>query len=285
VLQELVVRRGAVVLVLASLLCLGVLAGCSSSGSDAASDPRSGPASTAPRTTVAPSSSISVLVTNDDGYAADGIDAVVVALRKVPGVSVTVVAPKDNKSGTGKQTTPGRLAVTDVETRSGYPAKAVDGFPGDAVRVALDQLGVKPDLVVAGINQGQNLGPVVDLSGTVNAARTAARRGIPALAASAGLGSPVDYAAAVPMVLDWVESHRDLKPRAAVPTIDNLNVPSCAKGKVRGLAKVPVSTSKDTAAALAASDCTSTASLSSLPDDVVAFRAGYATLDAVPVGT
>ena len=53
----------------------------------------------------------------------------------------------------------------------------------------------KPDVVLSGINQGQNLGALSDVSGTVGAARTAARHGIPALAVSQGTGNPPDYAA------------------------------------------------------------------------------------------
>ena len=92
--------------------------------------------------------------------------------ERAPATEVTVVAPATNQSGTGGQTTPGPLTVTDATTASGYPAKAVAGFPADTVIWALDQGGVtqKPDLVVSGINFGQNLGPAVAISGTVGAA-------------------------------------------------------------------------------------------------------------------
>ena len=68
-----------------------------------------------------------------------------------------------------------RSPRTRPQTASGYEARAVEGFPADTIRVAFDELGLTPDLVVSGINEGQNLGPVVDLSGTVGAARAAVR--------------------------------------------------------------------------------------------------------------
>ena len=153
---------------------------------------------------------IRILVTNDDGYGADGIDAVVEGLRTIQNVEVTVVAPLANQSGTGGTTTAGALTATDVTTKSGYKAKAVAGFPADTIIWAIDQKGIDfmPDLVISGINAGQNMGPVVDLSGTVGAARAAVARGIPALAASQGLGDPPqNFAAGRQQVLDWLEAN------------------------------------------------------------------------------
>ena len=139
---------------------------------------------------------LQVLITNDDGVSAEGIDALVEAVRKLPRVKVTVVAPATNQSGTSDKTTPGTLVPEPTLTISGYPALAVPGFPADSVIAALAGADpTKPDVVLSGINQGQNLGALSDVSGTVGAARTAARHGIPALAVSQGTGSPPDYAA------------------------------------------------------------------------------------------
>ena len=77
-----------------------------------------------------------VLVTNDDGYSSAGIDAAVQVLRFLPNVEVTVVAPATNQSGSGRRTSPGPLTATNQMTASGYPAKAVVGFPADAVLYA-----------------------------------------------------------------------------------------------------------------------------------------------------
>ena len=71
-----------------------------------------------------------ILVTNDDGVGAPGINATVEALTALPHTKVTVVAPLTNQSGTGAKVTPGTLTATNAMTASGYPAKAVAGLSG-----------------------------------------------------------------------------------------------------------------------------------------------------------
>src|SRR4051794_28685444 len=83
---------------------------------------------------------ITVLVTNDDGGAAPGVDAPVEALRQGKNTKVGVVAPATNKTGAGSATTPGVLATQPAPTASGYAATGVEGFPADTVTAALDQL-------------------------------------------------------------------------------------------------------------------------------------------------
>ncbi len=257
----------------AAALGVALLAGCSSSGDDASGG-------NAPATTEAPRP-LRVLVTNDDGVGADGIDAVVQGLRGIEGVEVTVVAPATNQSGSGGQTTNGALVVTDATTKSGYPAKAVAGFPADTIVWAVDQKGIDftPDLVVSGINAGQNMGPAVDLSGTVGAARAAVTRGIPALAASQGLGDPVDYPSGVRQVLAWFDANRSAVADRTLGTqsVANLNIPTCPTGSVRGQVTVPLATTSE--GYTDAPDCTSTAT--NPPDDIKAFLEGFAPLSAV----
>lgn len=228
---------------------------------------------------------LDVLVTNDDGVAAEGIDALVEALRRLPAVEVTVVAPAEQQSGTGGQETTGEVASRQTATGSGYEATAVDGFPADAVGLAFGELGLEPDVVVSGVNEGQNLGPVIDVSGTVGAARAAVQAGVPALAVSQGLGSPPDYPTGVELAADWIEEHRaelsagDL----AADHVVNLNVPTCPRGEVRGTVEVAQATGGD---ALGTPDCTATGP--AVPsDDVQAFLVGYATFSEVtpePIG-
>jgi 5'/3'-nucleotidase SurE len=226
------------------------------------------------------SSPLRVLVTNDDGVRAPGIDVLVEALRKVPGVAVTVVAPAENQSGASDHANPDPSSVTSSKTTtsSGYPAIAVDGYPADSVVWALDG-GVKqrPDLVVSGINSVENLGVSVPLSGTVGAARTAARRGIRALAVSQGGGNPPDYPAGASLAVDWLRQHRKelFAQRGAKPTaivgVDNLNVPTCTTGRVRGVVRVPLATTGQSAP-----DCSST--LTDPKTDAEAFANGFASL-------
>jgi 5'-nucleotidase len=223
--------------------------------------------------------SLRVLVTNDDGVGAPGIDAIVEGLLAEPGVEVTVVAPAQNQSGTGGKTSPQPPPASNATTASGYPAVAVDGFPADAVLHGLaNVVEERPDLVISGINSGQNIGPFIDISGTVGAARAAASRGIPALAVSAGLADPVDFATAKDLTLEWVRDHRDaLLSSTATPTsIDNLNVPTCVTGKVRGEVDATPDPSAPPQTALGASDCTSNAPAPQ--QDVGAFAIGFATL-------
>jgi len=223
---------------------------------------------------------LTILVTNDDGYNAPGINAVVQALRTLPKVKVVVVAPATNESGSGSKTTPGTLVTTKETTLSGYPAVAVQGYPADTIRAALDQLHVRPNLVVSGVNLGQNLGPVLDLSGTVGAARAAAARGIPAIASSQGLGSPVAFPVAAKAVVGWISSHRStLKvTRSPQATIVNINAPSCGTtGSPRGTVDVPPATSGNP---LSTSNCSSTAT--DPPDDVTALDDGFIVIAWVP---
>jgi 5'-nucleotidase len=174
----------------AAALALGATA-CGDDDDGAA--PQSGERETTTTVEEAPAEPIVVLVTNDDGVAAEGIDTLVEALALVEGVEITVVAPADQQSGQGGNETEGPVHSNEAATAGGHEAVAVDGFPADTIRVAIDELGVAPGLVVSGINEGQNLGPIVDVSGTVGAARAAARRGVPALAVSQGLGDDPAY--------------------------------------------------------------------------------------------
>ncbi len=268
-------------------VALLLLAGCGSSGSkssgptSASSGGSGGSGGAATETTIR--STLKVLVTNDDGYSAAGIDAVVEGLRALPDTEVTVVAPLANQSGSGGKTTDGPLTVTDVKTASGYPAKAVDGYPADTIIWAIDQHGIDftPDLVVSGINFGQNVGPLVDISGTVGAARAAATRNIPALASSQGLGDPPAYTTGVTRVVDWVSEHRaSLLDGSAViaKLLENLNIPTCTTGANRGVVDVPVAT--DIAGRdVTKSDCSSTAT--SPVDDVDAFIEGFVPLSTL----
>jgi 5'-nucleotidase len=221
-----------------------------------------------------------VMVTNDDGVGAPGIDAAVQALRKLPRTSVTVVAPLTNQSGTGGKTTAGRLVVTKATTASGYPATAVHGYPADTVVWAVKDHGIgrRPDLVVSGINFGENVGPLATVSGTVGAAREAVRLGIPALAASQGVdnGSAPDFAEGAAQLVAWVTSHRAalVAHRYRKPPAASLNVPTCP-GTVRGPVSVPLA-STITGVDLGQVDCTSTTT--TFANDAQAFVDGYAAL-------
>jgi 5'-nucleotidase len=225
---------------------------------------------------------ITVLVTNDDGVAAPGIDALVEALRTQKNTKVVVVAPATNQSGKGGSTTPGPLTTEAATTASGYESTAVQGTPADTITAALDQLGVKPNVVMSGINAGQNLGSLTDLSGTVGAARAAATRGLPAVAFSQGLGDAPQYDSTAKLAVDWLKQHRAAlakAPKKAPKTIDNYNVPNCPSGKARGVKKV--TTAPDAEGAVAGVDCNST--VTTPTNDIEAFNAGWAARSEVSI--
>lgn len=249
--------------------------------------PPAPPPTTPPATAAGP---LRILVTNDDGLKGVGLDVLVEALRALPDVEVTVIAPANNQSGTGNRTTPGPLLVVDSTTLSGYPGKAVGGFPADTIVWALDQGGYdgRPDVVVSGINAGQNIGWVAnELSGTVGAARAAAVRGVPAIAASQGLpaeGQDFDFATGAAQVVDWITAHRaELDagdPDTPIP-FTNMNIPSCATGTtVRGVVDVPGGTVDDGRQVLAPADCASTTPAPA--DDVAAFNTGFVAISELP---
>jgi 5'-nucleotidase len=224
---------------LVALAALGALclAGACSSSEEAEPPTTDATTTIAPRTSSSAASAapLRVLVTDDDGVGAPGIDALVEALRKMPDVTVIVVAPLKNQSGTGGKTTTGAFpAVTDAKTASGYPATAVAGYPADTIVWAIDKKGVRPlpDVVLSGVNFGQNIGLAIDISGTVGAARAAAQRGIPALAVSAGIAEEPAYDIAAQQAVKWLTQHRATL-KTATPTVTNLNIPTCPSGKPR----------------------------------------------------
>jgi 5'-nucleotidase len=227
-----------------------------------------------------------ILVTNDDGVGAPGIDATVTALSALPGTKVTVVAPLTNQSGTGAKVTAGTLTVTDATTASGYPAKAVAGYPADTIIWAIDDHGVpvRPDLVVSGINFGENIGPLAGVSGTVGAAETALARGIPSLAVSQGVdnGQSPNFSQGAKYLVAWVRAHRKAllagKKQTFRHTNGNLNVPTCVGGRIRGPVNVPVAPSLS-GFTIATVNCSSTATDPST--DVQAFVDGFASLSAL----
>lgn len=127
-----------------------------------------------------------ILLTNDDGIAAEGIHAIRRQLREVDGVEVHVIAPDSNRSATARSiTTRSPLWVEEIRFEDGDVGYATDGTPVDCVRFAdLGLLGDKPDLIVSGINHGANLGDDVTYSGTVAAAFEGIVLGVPAMAIS-----------------------------------------------------------------------------------------------------
>jgi 5'-nucleotidase len=128
-----------------------------------------------------------VLLTNDDGIQADGIQALRRALLEVPGVDLLTIAPDGNRSAIGRGiTTRAPLSVERVDFDDSTHGFQTDGTPVDCVRLAGLGLveGWSADLVVSGINHGANAGDDVTYSGTVAAAMEGLMLGLPAVAVS-----------------------------------------------------------------------------------------------------
>jgi 5'-nucleotidase len=169
-----------------------------------------------------------ILLSNDDGHASPGIRAMHEALAAV--ADVIVVAPEGEQSASSHSLSLMRpLRLRQLEPR----VFALDGTPADCVYVALHGgpgvLPRRPDLVVAGINNGMNLGQDAFYSGTIAAAREGALRGIPAIATSAHPSVVLSDAARLcaRIALDLLAR----KPSGA-PLL-NVNVPPGWSGEVR----------------------------------------------------
>jgi 5'-nucleotidase len=127
-----------------------------------------------------------VLLTNDDGITATGLNVMRRALLDVPDVELAVIAPDSNQSATARSITIREpLWVEEVEFGDGTTGFATDGTPVDCVRfAALGLIEFVPELIVSGINHGANLGDDITYSGTVAAALEGVMLGIPAIAVS-----------------------------------------------------------------------------------------------------
>jgi 5'-nucleotidase len=181
-----------------------------------------------------------VLLSNDDGFASRGLQALAEAMA--PWADVITVAPETEQSATSHSLSLHRPLRARRVRDSVF---AIDGTPADCVYVAL-HAGTKflprwPDLVVSGINRGLNLGQDAFYSGTVAAAREGALRGIPALAASAHTKADIARTAALgsrlarQLFADTRETHATRPPpksMRATPLL-NLNVPLDWNGKVQ----------------------------------------------------
>ena len=125
-----------------------------------------------------------IVLTNDDGIEAAGLLAVRQALEKVG--DVLTVAPDRNRSGVGRSISFGAsIRVEEREMADGGTGYACTGTPVDCVRlVALGLMDFEPDIVVSGINHGENLGDDITYSGTVAAAFEGIVIGVPGIALS-----------------------------------------------------------------------------------------------------
>jgi 5'-nucleotidase len=175
---------------------------------------------------------LEIVITNDDGIEAPGIAALAEALR--PLGTVTVAAPDGNRSGASHGVTSDRPIVVRESVREGLRWYAIDALPATCIRLAVEQLlDRKPDVVVSGINRGENLGTVTFYSATVGAAREAVFLGVPAIAVNLVASRGMDFRAAGAVTAAIVRAvGRD---GIAPGTLLNVNVPALSIERIRGV--------------------------------------------------
>lgn len=160
-----------------------------------------------------------ILISNDDGYLAPGLIALADALSPI--AEIVVVAPDSNRSGSSNSLTLDR-PLSVARAANGF--YFVNGTPTDCVHVALTgMLDFRPDLVVSGINQGQNMGDDTLYSGTVAAATEGFLFGIPAIAFSQVEHGWAHLDAAAKVACEIVQRRFDALQK---PYLLNVNIPN-----------------------------------------------------------
>ncbi|MDV3250776.1 5'/3'-nucleotidase SurE [Devosia sp. BK] len=181
-----------------------------------------------------------ILITNDDGVDAPGI-AIMAEIAAALSDDVWIVAPDGNQSGAGHRFTLGReLALEQLGPKR---FAVIGGSPADCVVAGMTHLlGDRPaDLVLSGVNAGQNLGDIVNCSGTAAGAREGALQGAIGIAMS----QAIDYEKS--HTIDWSNATRFgaatveaiLRSKGDEDVFYNVNFPACEPGEVNGIAAVP----------------------------------------------
>ncbi|MBS3848668.1 MULTISPECIES: 5'/3'-nucleotidase SurE [Devosia] len=182
-----------------------------------------------------------ILITNDDGVDAPGI-AIMADIARALSDDVWIVAPDGNQSGAGHRLSFGHELT--IDQRDARTFAVVGGSPADCVVAGMTHLlGDRPaDVVLSGVNAGQNLGDIVNCSGTAAGAREGAMQGAIGIAMSQG----VDYE--ISRDVDWsnAKAHGLAAARAVIAAAQgrehyyNVNFPFCDPATTKGIAVVPL---------------------------------------------
>ncbi len=181
-----------------------------------------------------------ILLVNDDGILAPGIAALRASVADMG--EVTVVAPETPQSAAGRSLTlHGPIVCSPVHVDGEFHGISVAGRPVDCVKLAIRELmDIKPDLVLSGINAGENVGVNVFYSGTVAAGAEGALFGIPSVAFSLACAGEMDFHRAGQLcrkVLDGL-----LTTSIAPGELINVNIPALSQSSPRGVRVAPQST-------------------------------------------
>lgn len=175
-----------------------------------------------------------IVILNDDGIYSDGIKALALKMKELG--DVTVVAPRFHQSGAGHSITiEKKIKVEKIDFAEGIEGYAVHGLPRDCAELAINAIIKEPiDLLVSGINKGNNLSSNVPCSGTCGAACAGLDFGIPAIAVSLDFGKTYDWdyaAEATLKVAKWFVN-QPFKHEFVI----SINVPNMDKENIKGYA-------------------------------------------------
>jgi 5'-nucleotidase len=174
-------------------------------------------------------SPMKILISNDDGFRAEGIVALHAALQAI--ADVEVVAPEHNNSAKSNALT---LHTPLYVNRADNGFRYVNGTPADCVHIALTGLlGYRPDLVISGINNGANMGDDTLYSGTVGAAMEGFLFGIPAIAVSQIDKGWAHLDAAVSTVARMVQQMKQQSLIGTRPWLLNVNIPNLPLAQIK----------------------------------------------------
>ncbi|MCI0454130.1 MAG: 5'/3'-nucleotidase SurE [Candidatus Dadabacteria bacterium] len=173
---------------------------------------------------------VRILISNDDGINSAGLDALVEVLKTVG--EVFVVAPDREQSAASHALSLYRPLRVEEISENIY---SVDGTPTDCINVAVNGLlkDKKPDLIISGINKGENVGDDITYSGTVSAAMEGTLLGFPSIAVS--LASKNDFHFETASHYSLLIVKHVLRKSLPKDTLLNVNIPNLPKGKIKGV--------------------------------------------------
>ena len=177
---------------------------------------------------------MNILLSNDDGFIAPGINILRDALSEFANV-VTIAPDRDRSGASNSLTLESPLRITE----RGEQFYSVNGTPTDCVHLALTGLyesSEEPDIVISGINAGANMGDDVIYSGTVAAAMEGRNLGLPAMAVSLASSAPVYFESAAKAVIHLLHKLPSLELTTPddTATIFNVNVPDLPYDNIQG---------------------------------------------------
>jgi len=176
---------------------------------------------------------LNILLTNDDGIYAPGLNALYQELKN--DFDVSIVAPESEMSAAGHSITLSNpLKVREIKIKGIFYGFAVKGTPADCVKIAVKELlNKKPDIILSGINLGSNAGINVLYSGTVSAAIEGIFLGIPSAALSLDTRKDADFRFAASFsrkVISYINKNK-INSHTAL----NVNIPAVPKNRIKGV--------------------------------------------------